>query len=752
MTGTITLKIDFEGHLNDKMAGFYRSRYSKEGETKYIAVTQFEESDARRAFPCFDHPAKKATFDIEMVVHENLVALSNSPINQEKSLNHGKRLVRFHPTPKMSTYLLFFGLGEFEFIEDRGDVMVRAASLPGMTTHASFGLAFGRKSLDFCEGFFEIKYPLPKLDLIAIPDFAFGAMENWGAITFRENLLLHYPDVTSKAGEQRICEVIAHEIVHQWFGNLVTPSQWKYLWLNESFATYFGYGIVNHYHPEWDIWQQFLHGQTDTAFDRDALHHTFPIEIPGEEHMAINASTAPIIYNKGGSMLRHINGYIGDEGFKRGLKHYLKSHAYACASSHHLWEAFEKVSDKPVTKIMKSWIEQPGFPLVAVEREGDHLHLTQKRFTYLPNEFDQEWLIPVSIRVFYEEGSQKVFPTLLDSASRSIQIGPGVVAYKVNDNQAGFYRVWYADKVNLDELGKGISNKRLSPEDRWGVQNDLYAFVRSGKISLDNYLTFLSNYSDEKAFLPLISMSNNLYHASRIVKGALRARVSSTAKALLERVLGGIGLEPDPKEHQTVSILRDQILFHAVLCGSKDAEEFALEKFESLQRGETIHPDLVKGIMQVGALNGDGSVFQWFDQRLRASESEHERMNILTALGCFRSEEIIETAQQYILDKVPSRNKFFPILAMAANPHAAPLMWDWYRAHLDALEQFHPLHYERVVAGIIPVGGLGREGEVKDFFQDYMSKKQRAREVILLSLERLEINSKMRTAGQLSRT
>ncbi len=744
MTGKITLKIDYEGQINDKMAGFYRSRYSKGSETKYIAVTQFEESDARRAFPCFDHPARKATFDIEMVVKGNLVAISNGPITQEKSLDRGKRLVRFQRTPRMSTYLLFFGLGEFDFIEDGGDVIVRAASLPGMTTHAGFGLEFGRKSLDFCEEYFEIKYPLPKLDLIAIPDFAFGAMENWGAITFRENLLLHYPDITSKAGEQRICEVIAHEIVHQWFGNLVTPSQWKYLWLNESFATYFGYGIVNHYHPGWDIWQQFLHGQTDTALDRDALHHTFPIEIPGEEHLAINASTAPIIYNKGGSILRHIKGYMGDEGFKQGLKHYLKGHAYACASSHHLWDAFEEVSDKPITRIMKSWIEQPGFPIVEVKREGDQLHLTQKRFTYLPNEFDQEWLIPISLRVFYEDGSQKVFTTLLDGAGGGIEIGPGAVAYKINDAQAGFYRVWYADKGNLDELGKGISSKILSPEDRWGVQNDLYAFVKSGKVSMDDYLGFLSNYTNEKAFLPLISISNNLFHAFRVMEGTLRARVSSTAGALLERVLADIGLEPDPKEHQTVSILRDQILFHAALCGSKDAEKFALDKFESLQRGETLHPDLVKSVMQVGALNGDGNVFRWFDQRLHSSESEHERMNILTALGCFRAKEMIETARQYILDKVPSRNKFFPILAMAANPHAAPLMWDWYRAHLDALEQFHPLHYERVIAGIVPVGGLGREGEVRAFFKDYLSKKHRAREVIQLSLERLEINSRMR--------
>jgi tricorn protease interacting factor F2/3 len=260
--GDIRIKIRYEGMINDKMAGFYRSQYVSSEKTKHIAVTQFEESDARRAFPCMDHPGKKATFDIIMDVDKDLVAISNADISEETQLDNGKKRVRFEQTPKMSTYLVFFGVGEFEFTRDTKDPRVRAVTLPGMKSYAKFGLAFGRKSLAFSEAYYGIPYPLPKMDLIAIPDFAFGAMENWGAITFRENLLLHYPDITSKSGEERICEVIAHEIAHQWFGNLVTPSDWKYLWLNESFATYFGYGVVDHYYPQWETWQQFLYGQT----------------------------------------------------------------------------------------------------------------------------------------------------------------------------------------------------------------------------------------------------------------------------------------------------------------------------------------------------------------------------------------------------------------------------------------------------------------------------------------------------------
>jgi tricorn protease interacting factor F2/3 len=745
-SGKLDLKIEYAGEINDKMAGFYRSRYVVGGNEKYMAVTQFEESDARRAFPCFDHPLKKATFDVEMIIDEKLVAISNAPMTGEKSLGDGKKLVKFERTPKMSTYLLFLGVGEFEFIDDRGKVLVRVATMPGMTAYAKFGLEFGRKALEFSEDYYGIKYPLPKLDLIAIADFAAGAMENWGAITFRENLLLHYPNITSKAGEERICEVIAHEMAHQWFGNLVTPSDWKYLWLNESFATYFGYGIVTHYYPEWDIWEQFLHSQTNGALDRDALHETFPIEIPGGEHVVITASTAPIIYSKGGSILRQVEGYVGKENFKEGLRHYLRRHEYGCASSHHLWEALEEVSAMPVTKMMKSWIEQPGFPLVEVKRDGDRLLLTQRRFTYLKNDAGQQWLIPVAIKVFYSDGQSKRITTLLESKSMLLDVGRDVVAYKINHEQTGFYRVRYLEMNDLQALGSRVATKELSQEDRWGIQNDLYALVRCGHVSIDDYLQFLASYSKEDAFLPLTSIAGNLFHAYLILQGARGDKILSAGKSLLERVLSDIGFEPEPEERHAISILRDQILWHLALYESEDVLEFATVKFSSLMRGENLHPDIMRSVMQIGALQGDNSVFDWFAERLASSESEHERMNMLAALGSFKERGLVERAQQYILEEVPLRNKFVPITYMAANPYAVPYMWEWYMSNLEALEKFHPMHYERVIAAVVPLCGLGREEEIDSFFQGYMAKKEKAKDVIKLSLERLRINSRMRNS------
>jgi tricorn protease interacting factor F2/3 len=744
LAGDVLLSIAFTGRINDRMAGFYRSKYIRNGRTRYIAVTQFQESDARRAFPCMDHPARKAAFAIEMEVERGLAAVSNTAVKREKPLKGGKRLVMFETTPKMSTYLLFFGVGEFEIRPDSGDSRVRVLTLPGSQKYAGFGLEFGRKALQFSEAYYGIPYPLPKLDLIAVPDFAFGAMENWGAITFRENLLLHYPGITSKSGEERICEVIAHEIAHQWFGNLVTPSDWKYLWLNESFATYFGYGVVAHYHPEWAIWQQFLNGTTAAAMSRDAMIENYPIEIPGGEHLVINTSTAPIIYNKGASILRQIEGYIGSEKFQKGLQRYLQSHAYQSAESTHLWQAFEAVSDLPVDALVKNWVGQPGMPLVSASREGESLILSQRRFTYLPSNSDQSWLIPINLRIFSRRGDSRRVTALMDAAEMRINLGEDAAACKLNDGQTGFYRVKYADPEDLRRLGEMAAQKTLLPEDRWGLQNDLYALAVAGDVQLADYLGFLGHYREEDAYLPLASIASNLSHAHLAAGPEAKAWIESLAGPWFGDVLGRIGYEPQADEAQTTAILRDQLLFDAVQYGCREAEAFALKRFQDLAGGGSVHPDILRSIMQAGAHLGDNRVFAWFDRRFQKSESEHERLTILSAIGCFRGPSEIVKVLDYTLTAVPLRNAFIPVAALAANPHAASLLWDWYVGNLSRLEQFHPMLYERVIAAVLPAAGLERPEEVLNFFADYQRKAESAQDVIRLSLERLEINRRMR--------
>lgn len=739
-TGDIHLSIEYDGEINDKMAGFYRSGYTKDGQERFMAVTQFQERDARRAFPCMDHPEKKAVFYITMVLDQDLTAVSNSSVTRETKLENGKKRVEFNPTPKMSTYLVFFSLAEFQMAIDETDKRVRALTTPGMLENAGFGLAFGRKALRFCEDYYGIPYPLPKMDLIAIPDFAFGAMENWGAITFRENLLLHFPGLTSRAGEERICEVIAHEIAHQWFGNLVTPSDWKYLWLNESFATFFGYGVVDHYYPAWGVWYQFLNEQTNAALNRDGLHETFAIEMPGRENLAINTSTAPIIYCKGGSVLRQILGYIGTDNFKNGVHHFLKTHEYGNASSHHLWEAFEEVSKEPVSRLMESWIEQPGYPVVEVAKDANQLVLTQQRFTYLANRSDQEWMIPLNIDLFSGEEKTETLKTLLDRKTCRLDIPEDVTAYKVNAAQTGFYRVRYLNPDDLNEVGEMILKKRLPPEDRWGIQNDIYAFVRQGKVELDQYIDFLKFYDREDEYLPMGSIADNLHHAYLIMGEKQKKKIAETGVRLLEKALESIGWEPTSEEPHTISILRDQILWQGGLFGSGKANDFAAGKFQQLRDGENIAPDIMKGVLQVGALNWDEDGIDWFLKRLLSSRSEHERMNILVSIGCFSHTPSIRKALEYVIEHVPPRNKFVPVVAMCANPHATGHIWTWYQEHLTDLEALHPMLYERIITAIIPVFGNRQPQKVKGFFRRYMDQHPQYEESIKLAMEKLEIN------------
>jgi len=737
------LTIDYRGTINDRMAGFYRSGYRWEDQPHFMAVTQFQESDARRAFPCFDHPAHKATFDIAMTVDAALTAVSNQSVREEAVLADGRKRVSFERTPRMSTYLVFFGVGRFEAIQDREDPRVRLLAPPGHARFGKMGLACGRQSLQFCESYFDIPYPLQKLDLLSIPDFAFGAMENWGAVTFRENLLLDDPEVTSKAGRERIFEVIAHEITHQWFGNLVTPSDWRYLWLNESFATYFGFGIVDRYRPEWAIWSRFILSQTDAALRRDGLRETFPIEIPGGEHLVINTSTAPIIYSKGGSILRQIHGFIGEAAFQRGLRRYLRRHAYGCAGSLQFWEAFEAVSDEPVSDIMRAWVEQPGHPLVRVRREGAELILTQERFSYLPGDGGGCWPIPITLRIFDRNGGERRLRELMREKTLTLTIGDAA-AVKINDGQTGFYRTLYEDEAERAALGALVREKRLAPEDRWGLQADFFALVQAGQVALEAYFACLDGYADEDAFLPLMGIDSNLRYAHLVGNPDVSAAAGDAGRRLAERVLGAIGWLPSDRESHVTAALRDQLLWHGVLYGSAAAGEAAGRAFQELRQGKRLHPDLLKAALQAGALLYDAQALDWMSDRLERSTSEHERLAIMAALGCFREPETLAAARDYVLDHVPDRNRFMPLVAMAANPHAVGELWDWFTASQDRFQDFHPLLFERVIAAMVPVAGLADPAAVRTFCKGYAEAAPQFKSVVALSLEKLAINLRFR--------
>jgi tricorn protease interacting factor F2/3 len=750
--GEFHLSIGYKGEINDTMLGFYRSKYTDSDEQeRFIAVTQFEEEEARKAFPCFDQPDMKATFDIEFVIDSELTGISNMPVEVEKPLAGNKKLVKFEQTPVMSTYLLFFGVGDFEIMEDPGEVLLRAITTPGKIHLAKEGLEFGRKCIDFFEEHFGTKYPLPKLDFIAVPDFAFGAMENWGAMTFRENLLLVYPGITSRTALKRLFTVIAHEIVHMWFGDLVSPAHWKYLWLNESFATLYGEFVVDQVYPEWATMDTFLLETTAGAMGRDSLQKTFPVEL-GEE-ARITASTAPIIYDKGGSVMRMAIAYLGDR-VKGALADYFERHAYSTAVSSDLWDAFSRaVPDEPIVAMMKTWVMQPGFPLLEVKREGDSIRLHQKRFTYLNSEdYKEEWIIPLTLQVFDDAGNDRVTKHLLSSRAEIFELGEGVRAFKLNHQQASFFRVKY-DQPEWDNLGELIRNKSISGVDRYGVQEDLFALVKRGDVALSYYLEFIAKYhEDEDHHLALRGILKNLSLLNIVLEHEKITQVKEIGKTVTERALERIEFEPVPDEELATASLRSSALWSAVQFGSSRAVNFSKEQFGHMVRtGENVHPDIADAVQRAAAFT-EQEALRELTYRFEATDSEQERMTIASALGCVRKENM-EGALDFALDKMPPALKFIPPYVMSGNPALAPRLWNMFKENQERLEKLHPVHFERVLIGIISVGGLFQPEEIKKFFSAYEPESQKTyqkhlRESIDMALEMLEVNLKLRKSAQ----
>jgi aminopeptidase N len=346
--------------------------------------------------------------------------------------------------------------------------------------------------------------------------------------------------------------------------------------------------------------------------------------------------------------------------------------------------------------------------------------------------------------LFSPTGDTQIIQTVLEEETCEVDLPEDTAAYKINADQTGFFRTRYLNRDDYDALARLVHEKKLPAEDRWGLENDLYAMVCCGAAGIDDYLNFLTEYQYEEAYLPLGSINANLYQCYSVFKGHLRDKIAAVGKALFEKTLTRIGYDPQAEEPFTTSLLRDQIILPAALYGSEDTAQFGRHRFDTLMSGEHVHQDILKSVMQIGALTGNETAFDWLRQRFGSSGSEHERMNILYALGCFSIKDLIDRVLRFALDEVPDRNKFIPIVAMCANPYATDYMWDWFLRHIRRLEQFHPLLYERVIAGIIPTVGMGQTDAVREFFDDYMKKNPQVKEVVRLSLEKLEINLRMR--------
>ena len=510
LVGNQHLRMSFKGELNDKLRGFYRSQYTNpEGETAYLATTQFEATDARRALPCWDEPAVKATFQVALNVPQEMAAVSNTPIIEERpGAAPGVKTVVFDTTPIMSTYLLAFVIGDLTHIEKEAadGTVVGIWMTRGKEEQGQFALDTSVKLLSFFNDYFGIRYPLPKLDHLAIPDFAAGAMENWGCVTYRETALLVDPENSSAGTRQRVAEVVAHEMAHMWFGDLVTMDWWDDLWLNESFATWVGTKAVDWLFPEWSMWTQFVNMDTNRAFNLDGLKNSHPIEQEVTNPAEVSQLFDAISYSKGGSVLRMLEHFLSPSAFRRGLNIYLNRHSYSNARTTDLWTALEESSGQPVNTIMSSWTGQTGYPVLDVAASptegGLALEVKQERFVFDsilgddPDASDEEQVWPVPLTV--TASGAGITATLVNAASDTVTVSAPTEPdwFKVNPDQTGFYRVNYTDD-DWDRLVPAIAEQALPATDRLGIQNDAYSLAKAGLLGVGRFLSLAEAYQGE---------------------------------------------------------------------------------------------------------------------------------------------------------------------------------------------------------------------------------------------------------------
>ncbi len=677
--GTADLRLVFRGVLNDTMRGFYRSRYEVNGKTRHMATTQFEATDARRAFPCFDEPAMKSVFHVTLVVPKDKTAISNTIPSEIREHDDGWKSVVFAPTPKMSTYLLAFIAGDFEFIQKKTKegVLVRVFVTPGKKHQAEFALSCAVKTLSFFSDYFKIPYPLPVLDIIAAPDFAAGAMENWGAITFRETALLVDQKHSSATNKRWVTLVIAHELAHQWFGNLVTMEWWTHLWLNEGFATYIEYLAVDHLFPKWDIWTQFVYRESGTAFELDALNHTHPIEVDVYHPDEIGEAFDTVSYSKGASIIRMLAGYLGERQFRDGLRCYLKKHSYSNTSTTHLWSAFERISGRPIAAIMKNWTKQSGYPLISVSEKGETLYLKQERF-FLSSVSQSHsrgkiiWSVPITFRT-ENGGKERILMT-----KKTVSLPKkSDVPIKLNYGEPGFFITQYPQNL-LTALKKSLEGGQLEPCDRLGLIRDIMMLAESGKCGTEEALELASRYSQETDYTVWSELVSSLNKIRPLVaKERFKERYYSFVQTLLVPIVKKVGWNPSPHEDHTRVLLRGLILLNAGIYGNKDVIRQAKDAFKKVTRhANPIHADLRESVYYIVANRGGAKEHAALLAMYRHATLHEEKNRIGKALGGFTNRDLLKKTLAFSTSHhVRPQDTVGIISAVWLNPDGRDLAW-----------------------------------------------------------------------------
>ena len=760
LVGNTHLRMTYTGELNDKLRGFYRSQYTNpEGETAYLATTQFEATDARRALPCWDEPAVKATFQVTLNIPAEMEAVSNTPIIEDKTgPTDGTRTVVFDQTPVMSTYLLAFVIGDLSHVEKEAadGTVVGVWTTRGKERQGDFALDTSVKLLSFFNDYFGIRYPLPKLDHLAIPDFAAGAMENWGCVTYRETALLVDADNSSAGTRQRVAEVVAHEMAHMWFGDLVTMQWWDDLWLNESFATWVGTKAVDWLFPEWSMWTQFVNMDTNRAFNLDGLKNSHPIEQEVANPAEVSQLFDAISYSKGGSVLRMLEHFLSASTFRVGLNIYLNRHSYQNARTVDLWTALEEASGEPVTSMMGSWTGQMGYPVLDVAATptsgGISLEIKQQRFVFDSvlgdggaDDEEQVWPVPVTVAA----AGAGVTASLVSAATGTIQVAAPQQPdwFKVNPDQTGFYRVNYTD-ADWDRLAPAIASQALPATDRLGIQNDAYALSRAGLLPVTRFLTLAEVYQQESDASVWSDLATNLREIESLISDE---PYLESYRAFGRRLFGPAaqrsGWESRPSEGHLDSLLRSTVLSQAGVYGDEAVIAQAQEQFTAYQSDPgNVRPDLRGVVFSLVAQSGDRALYDRIWELERAAELHEEKLRLMMSLARFQQEELLrETLDRSLTDDVRLQDTIFVVSAVAANHKGRNLAWEFLKEQWDEFDRRYGgggFGLMRLVAITNAFSSAAMRDDVAAFFEAHPTPA--AERTIRQALERIQLNTAWR--------
>ncbi len=688
--GEYTISLEYSGRITRPMEGLYPCFYDtdKSKQPEIILATQFESHHAREVFPCVDEPEAKAVFNLSLIADPENSVLANTELIETRDYSNGLKEFVFAPTPKMSTYLLAFVIGKLDYLETvtKAGVKVRTYSRPDLIKNTSFALETASRCLDFYNQYFAIDYPLSKCDLVALPDFASGAMENWGLVTFREQGLIVDPENTSLGMKQYVANVIAHELTHQWFGNLVTMRWWNDLWLNESFASLMSYVALDALFPQWQVWVQFIVDEQATALKIDSLEHTHPINVVIHHPDEIRTIFDNISYEKGASVLYMLMRYLGDETFRDGLRIYLKKHSYSNTESSNLWQAWEETAGKPVGDFMTSWTAQSGYPLLKANLTKGSLELSQSRFYLSPKAKREEttWPLPLNPNLDLGIG-------ILSKSEQTLKFNsPGKHStLLLNQGRSAFYRVIY-DTEQLQVLMELVSQLKLDPLDRLGLLSDYFEAAKAGLIGTTEALELLNSYLHEDNVVVWEIIASNLGRVRATLVDddeALRDAMNPSIQRLIAAQYTRLGWDEKKTDSHFDKLLRPLILSLACMSDSPDALSQVRSRFNNRLK-VPIYPDIRAIIYQTIAKHGGAKEFDTLLKMHNKSDSSEERLALASALTDFKQPELISRALDLITsDSVRLQDVAYWVSYNFANRYAKELSWRWLKTHWAWLER-----------------------------------------------------------------